>query len=52
MVLLKQVIDKINKMSRGNKNNELLNSKRTEIVETGQLRKGTYRPPQEIFDKH
>ena len=47
-----QVIEKVNRLSRGQKNNELLNSKRAQIVDTGQLRKGTYRPAQEVFDKH
>ena len=41
------VIEKVNSLARGNPNNELLNSQRAQIVETGQLRRGSYiAPPQ------
>jgi peptidyl-prolyl isomerase D len=39
------VIEKINALSKGQKNNELLSSNRAQVVETGQLRRGTYLPP-------
>lgn len=39
------VIEAVNALSRGRTKNELLDSRRAQIVETGQLRRGTYIPP-------
>lgn len=44
------VIEKVNALSRGQPNNELLHSQRAQITDAGQLRMGSYRPPPEVLE--
>ena len=39
------VIEAVNALSKGQKNNELIRSNRAQITDTGQLRRGSYRAP-------
>lgn len=45
------VIEKVNALSRGQPNNELLHSQRAQITDAGQLRMGSYRPPPEVLEQ-